>query len=41
MNYFKVFILCSDDVAVDVDHLHINRIHLELLVGHVYIVRED
>jgi hypothetical protein len=24
---FKVFILCSGDVAADVDNLHIKRIH--------------
>jgi hypothetical protein len=25
---FKVFVLCSDDVTADVDHLHAKRIHL-------------
>jgi hypothetical protein len=40
INHFKVFILCSDDIAVDVDHMHVKRIHLETLVGHLYIVRE-
>jgi hypothetical protein len=24
-----------------VDHLHVKKIHLESLVGHLYIVRED
>jgi hypothetical protein len=38
---FKVFVLCSDDVAGDMDPLHAKRIHLELLVGHLYIVIED
>jgi hypothetical protein len=33
--------MCSGDVAVDVNHLHVKRIHLEFLVGHLYIVRED
>jgi hypothetical protein len=28
-------------VAADVDHLHVKRIHLEPLVGHLYIARED
>jgi hypothetical protein len=37
INYFKVFILYSDDVTADVDHLHIKRIQLEYLVGHLYI----
>jgi hypothetical protein len=27
IDYFKVFILHSGDVASDVDHLHIKRIH--------------
>jgi hypothetical protein len=26
INYFKVFILCSGDVATFVDHLHVNKI---------------
>jgi hypothetical protein len=25
INYFKVFILYSDDVTADVDHLHIKK----------------
>jgi hypothetical protein len=37
INYFKVFILYSCNVTVDVDHLHVKRIHLESLVGHLYI----
>jgi hypothetical protein len=40
-NHFKAFILCSCDVAADVDHLLVKRIHLEYLVGYLYIVRED
>jgi hypothetical protein len=28
INHFKVFVLCSGDMAADVDHLHIKRIHL-------------
>jgi hypothetical protein len=27
IDYFKVFVLCSDDVAADADHLHAKRIH--------------
>jgi hypothetical protein len=27
IDYFKVFVLCSGDVAPDVDHLHVKRIH--------------
>jgi hypothetical protein len=27
IDHFKVFVLCSDDMAADVDHLHVNRIH--------------
>jgi hypothetical protein len=38
IDYFKVFVLCSGDVAADVDHMHIKRIHL---VGLSYIVMED
>jgi hypothetical protein len=41
INHFKAFILCSCDMAADVNHLHVKRIHLESLVGHLYIVRED
>jgi hypothetical protein len=41
INHFKVFVLCSSDVAADMDHLYIKRIHLEPLVGHLHIVRED
>jgi hypothetical protein len=41
INYFKIFILCSYDVSADVDHLHIKRIHLKFLVGHLYIIRDD
>jgi hypothetical protein len=28
-------------VTADMDHLHVKRIHLEPLVGHLHIVRED
>jgi hypothetical protein len=38
IDHFKVFVLCSGDVAVDVDHLHVKRIHL---VSFSYIVIED
>jgi hypothetical protein len=38
INYFKVFIMCSGDVAADVDHLHVKRMYL---VGFSYIVIED
>jgi hypothetical protein len=38
INYFKVFIICSDDVTADVDHLHVKRTHL---VDFSYIVIED
>jgi hypothetical protein len=41
INHFKVFIMCTGDIATDVDHLHIKRIHLESLMGYLYIVRED
>jgi hypothetical protein len=41
INHFKVFITCTGDMATDVDRLHIKRIHLESLVGYLYIVRED
>jgi hypothetical protein len=36
INYFKVFIICSDDVTADVDHLHVKRTHV---VDFSYIVR--
>jgi hypothetical protein len=38
ISQFKVFVLCSGDVAADVDHLQVKRIHLE---HHLYIFRED
>jgi hypothetical protein len=38
INHFKVFIIYSDDVTSDVDHLHVKRIHL---VNFSYIVIED
>jgi hypothetical protein len=27
IDHFKVFILCSDDMTADVDHLHVKRIY--------------
>jgi hypothetical protein len=27
IDYFKVFVLRNGDVAADVDHLHVKRIH--------------
>jgi hypothetical protein len=41
INNFKAFVLCSCDVTINVDHLHVKRIHLKSLVDHLYIVRED
>jgi hypothetical protein len=38
INYFKVFIMCSDDVAADVDHLYMKIIYW---VSFSYIVIED
>jgi hypothetical protein len=38
IDHFKVFVLCSGDMTVDMDHLRIKRIHL---VGFSYIVIED
>jgi hypothetical protein len=38
IDYFKVFIFHSSDVASDVNHLHDKRIHL---VSFSYIVIED
>jgi hypothetical protein len=38
INYFKIFILYSGDVAADMDHLHIKRIHL---MGFSYIFIRD
>jgi hypothetical protein len=35
INHFKAFVLCCCDVAADVHHLHIKRIHLESLMGHL------
>jgi hypothetical protein len=35
IDHFKVFVVCSGDVAADVDHLHLKIIHL---VGSTYIV---
>jgi hypothetical protein len=37
-DYFKVFILYSGNVAADIDHLYIKRIHL---LNFSYIVIED
>jgi hypothetical protein len=36
--HFKNFVRCSGDVAADVDHLHVKRIHK---VGFSYIVIDD
>jgi hypothetical protein len=41
INHFKSFVLYSCDVTDNVNHLHVKKIHLESLVGHLYIVRED
>jgi hypothetical protein len=41
ISHSKPFVLYSCDVATHVDHLHVKRIHLESLVDHLYIVRED
>jgi hypothetical protein len=38
IDHFKIFVLCSGDVAADVDHLHVKRIYL---VDFFYIVIED
>jgi hypothetical protein len=38
VDHFKNFVLCSGDVATDVDHLYVKRIHL---VCFSYIVIED
>jgi hypothetical protein len=37
INHFKIFIICRDDVATDMDHLHVKRIQL---VDFSYIVIE-
>jgi hypothetical protein len=41
INHFIFFVLCSGDMAANVDHLHVKRIHLVHLVGFSYIVIED
>jgi hypothetical protein len=38
IDYFKVFVLLSGDVAANVDHLHVKKIHL---VSFSYIVIDD
>jgi hypothetical protein len=38
IDHFKFFVLCSGDMAADMDHLHVKRIHL---VSFSYIVIED
>jgi hypothetical protein len=38
IDYFKVFVLCSDDVVADVDHLHVKIMYLMCLS---YIVIKD
>jgi hypothetical protein len=30
INHFKVFILCSDDVMINVDHLHVKENSLRI-----------
>jgi hypothetical protein len=41
INYFKKIILYSIDVTADMDNFYVKRIHLEFLVSHLYIVREN
>jgi hypothetical protein len=36
IDHFKIYVLCSGDVATDVDHLHVKIIHF---VDFSYIVR--
>jgi hypothetical protein len=38
IDHFKVFIIYSGDVAIDVNHLYVKRIHL---VSFSYIVIEN
>jgi hypothetical protein len=38
IGHFKIFVLCSGDVAGDVDHLHVKRIPL---MSFSYIVIYD
>jgi hypothetical protein len=38
IGHFKNFVRCSGDVAADVDHLHVKRIHK---VGFSYIVIDN
>jgi hypothetical protein len=38
IDHFKIFVLYSDDVTADMDHLHVKRIHL---VSFSYIVIDD
>jgi hypothetical protein len=28
IDHFKFFVLCSGDMTTDMNHLHVNRIHL-------------
>jgi hypothetical protein len=32
--HFKVFVICSDDVTADLNHLHVKRIHLGFVHFH-------
>jgi hypothetical protein len=41
IDHFNFFVLYIDDMIVDVDHLHVKRIHLVHLVGFSYIVIDD
>jgi hypothetical protein len=38
INYFKVFIMYSDDVTADVNYLHVKKIYL---VNFSYIIIDD
>jgi hypothetical protein len=41
IDYFNFFVLCSGDMAANIDHLHVKRTHLVHLVGFSYMVIED
>jgi hypothetical protein len=41
IDHFKFFVLYSDDMTADVDHLYVKRIQLVYLVDFSYIVIED
>jgi hypothetical protein len=40
-NHYRNFVLCSGNVTANVDHLHVKKIHLKVLVSNLYIVRDD